>query len=510
MPMFTTYDGTRLAYHLRGEGEPLLCIPGGAMRASEYLGDLGGLTAHRQLVLLDLRGTGDSAAPDDPASYRCDRQVADVEALRGHLGLDRIDLLGHSASGNLALLYAARHPDRVGSLTLVAPGVRAVGIEVTEDDWRSAVALRAGEPWYEEGRAAFERTWAGEADWDEVRSAIRPFAYGRWDAAAQWHEAAAQAGANRDAASAYYAEGSFEPKATTAALAEVTAPVLVLAGEYDGGPTPARAAELAALFPNAELAVQRGAGHYPWIDDAEAFVRTVAAFLDPDVRTVTVGGVRLAYRVRGAEAAPPVVLVHGRGGDSRDWAQIAERLAATRRVYAVDLRGHGLSDWPGGYSFEAFRDDLRGFLVALGLAGADVVGHSMGGAAAALLAEDEPGLIGRLVLEETPPFFPLDPPRGPAERPEGRLGFDWPVVPSTDAQLNDPDPAWRGRFAAIAVPTLVVAGGPASRIDQKKLAWMASRIPGARLVTIDAGHLVHTERPAEYLAALGEFGIGVL
>ncbi|MFD9635934.1 alpha/beta fold hydrolase, partial [Streptomyces violascens] len=334
MPMFTTYDGTRLAYHLRGEGEPLLCIPGGAMRASEYLGDLGGLTAHRQLVLLDLRGTGDSAAPDDPASYRCDRQVADVEALRQHLGLDRIDLLGHSASGNLALLYAARHPDRVGSLTLVAPGIRAVGIDVTEDDWRSAVALRAGEPWHEEGRAAFERIWAGDAVRDEVRSAIRPFAYGRWDAAAQRHEAAAQAETNRDAASAYYAEGAFEPKATAAALAEVTAPVLVLAGEYDGGPTPVRAAELAALFPSAELAVQRGAGHYPWIDDAEAFVRTVAAFLEPDVRTVTVGGVRLAYRVRGAESAPPLVLVHGRGGDSRDWAQIAERLAATRRVYA--------------------------------------------------------------------------------------------------------------------------------------------------------------------------------
>ncbi|WP_406509815.1 alpha/beta fold hydrolase [Streptomyces sp. NBC_00212] len=508
MPTFTSHDGTELAYRLTGEGPPLVCLPGGPMRAASYLGDLGGLRAHRQLVLLDLRGTGDSATPEDPASYRCDRQVADVEALRAHLGLDRIDLLGHSASGNLALLYAARHPDRVGSLTLVASGTRAVGIDVTEDDWRSAVALRAGEPWYAEGRAAFERTWAGEAARDEVWDAIRPFAYGRWDAAARRHEAEGRAEANRDAASAYNAEGAFEPKATAAALAEVTAPVLVLAGEYDGGPTPARAAELAALFPNAELAVQRGAGHYPWIDDAEAFVRTVAAFLDPDVRTVTTDGARLAYRVRGAQTAPPVVLVHGRGGDCRDWAEIAERLAATRRVYAVDLRGHGLSDWPGGYSFEAFRDDLRGFITELGLAGTDVVGHSMGGAAAVLLAQEVPGLIGRLVLEESPPFFPLDPPRGPAERPEGRLGFDWPVVPATDAQLNDPDPAWRGRFATIAVPTLVVAGGPASQIDQKKLAWMASRIPGARLVTIDAGHLVHAERPAEFLAALGEFGIG--
>jgi len=78
------------------------------MQASAYLGDLGGLSAHRSLVLLDLRGTGESAVPADPASYRCDRLVDDVEALRAHLGMEQIDLLGHSAGGALAVLYAAR------------------------------------------------------------------------------------------------------------------------------------------------------------------------------------------------------------------------------------------------------------------------------------------------------------------------------------------------------------------------------------------------------------------
>ncbi len=89
-------------------------------------------------------------------------------------------------------------------------------------------------------------------------------------------------------------------------------------------------------------------------------------------------------------------------------------------MYALDLRGHGLSDRrPGGYGFDAFRDELGGFLKALGLTGATVVAHSMGAAAAYLLARDEPGLVGRLVLEEPPVFFPLDPPRPAAERPEG-------------------------------------------------------------------------------------------
>ena len=61
------------------------------MQDSVYLGDLGGLSARRQLIVLDLRGTGRSI-PADPASYRCDRLVDDVGALQDvHLGMDSID-----------------------------------------------------------------------------------------------------------------------------------------------------------------------------------------------------------------------------------------------------------------------------------------------------------------------------------------------------------------------------------------------------------------------------------
>lgn len=507
MPTFHTYDGTELAYHLAGQGAPLICLPGGAMRASAYLGGLGGLDRHRQLVLLDLRGTGDSAVPDDTATYRCDRLVDDVEALREHLGLEHIDLLAHSAAADLAALYASRYPRAVRRLLLIAPATGAAGLGFAEREAREAAGLRRAEPWYEEALPALEQIWAGRLD-DELRAAARPFLYGRWDETARAHAASSAAQINAVAARGYYAPGAFDPPATVAALRELASPVLVLAGELDGVTTPDRAAELAALFPESEFAVQRGGGHFPWLDDPGAFVRTVTAFLDPDVHSVQAGGIRLAYRVWGDPAAPPVVLVHGRCDDSRTWTAIAERLAAGHRVYAVDFRGHGLSDWPGRYSLELFRDDLHAFLEARNLAGATVVGHSMGGAAAYLLAGRQPGLIGRLVLEEAPPPFPLDPPRGPVERPDGELDFDWPVVPSVNAQLNDPDPAGRERLAGITVPTLVIGGGPGSQIDQEDLARMVRRIPGCRLVTIDAGHLVHTERPEEFLAALRSFGVG--
>ncbi|MEU9701699.1 alpha/beta fold hydrolase [Streptomyces sp. NPDC047981] len=506
MPTFTTYDGTELAYDVRGEGEPLVCLPGGPMRDAAYLGELGGLAAHRRLIVLDLRGTGASAEPADPASYRCDRQVADVEALRRHLGLERIDLLGHSAAGNLATLYAASHPERVRSLVLVTPGTRAVGIEITDEEWDRAGEVFQSEPWYEEARAGLA-TIGPDAPPARIMEIAAPFAYGRWDEAARAHAAALADEAHWAAAAAFYADGAFDPEATRAALAGLTAPVLILAGEYDGGPGPARAAELAECFPHAELVVQRGAGHYPWVDDAGAFARPIAAFLDPEVRTVTVDGVRLAYRAWGEEGAPPVVLVHGRGGSGAEWARIAGELAVDHRVYAVDLRGHGLSDWTGPYGFDVFRDELRGFLKELDLTGADVVAHSMGGAAAYLLAMDEPGLIGRLVLEEAPVFFPLDPPRTRADRPEGPLGLDWDVVHATDAQLNEPEPAWREGLAAITAPTLILAGGELSHFAQERIAWMANALPSARLVTIDVGHEIHRSRPDAFLAALRAFGI---
>lgn len=244
------------------------------MQSSAYLADLGGLTS---LVRLDLRGTGESDAPADTETYRCDRQVDDVEALRAHLGLERLDLLGHSAGGTIAVLYAARYPERVGRLVLVAPSPRVVGIDITDADRREVAEQRRGEPWFPEAFAAFERIWAGEptdADW----AGIAPFSYGRWDAASQANVAREDTEINIAAARTYYS-GGLDPDATRAALAGFDAPVLLVAGEYDVGLPPKRAAEYAGLFPRAELVVAPNSGHFPWLDEPAWFARTVTGFL---------------------------------------------------------------------------------------------------------------------------------------------------------------------------------------------------------------------------------------
>ena len=173
MPRFASYDGTEIGYHVRGEGPPLVCLPGGPGRAAEYLGDLGGLDRSRQLILMDSRGVGLSADPADPATFGADRLIYDVEALRVQLGLDQMDLLAHSAGAVLATLYAAAHPEHLSKLILITPGLAAVGIEVSQEQFRAALERLAAEPWYPAALAALEKITAGDLSIEAFR-ASRP------------------------------------------------------------------------------------------------------------------------------------------------------------------------------------------------------------------------------------------------------------------------------------------------------------------------------------------------
>jgi proline iminopeptidase len=278
VPSFPSHDGTEISYRVAGDGRPLVCLPGGPGRSSEYLGDLGGLSRWRQLVLMDPRGVGLSAVPADPATLRVDRLVDDVESLRVHLGLERMDLLAHSAGAALATLYAAAHPDRLAKLVLVTPGLDAVGVDGTEEQLRGALARRAAEPWYSGALAALEQIFGGH--WSmQAFQAARPFYYARWDDAAQAHAMAGVSERHRAAREGYFAHVSFEVPAIRAVLAKLAAPVLLYAGEFDPLVTPDLAARAATVFQDATVIVQPGVAHFPWVEDPVAFTAAISPFL---------------------------------------------------------------------------------------------------------------------------------------------------------------------------------------------------------------------------------------
>jgi 3-oxoadipate enol-lactonase len=216
-------------------------------------------------------------------------------------------------------------------------------------------------------------------------------------------------------------------------------------------------------------------------------------------RMIEAAGIRLAYRVWGSPGAPPLLLLHGLGDGAADWDGVAPAFARHWRVYAPELRGHGRSDRPGDYSVELMEADVLAFLDALQLDRVDLIGHSMGGLVGYLLAGDHPERVGRLVLEDVPALRPRE--RGAPERPEGDLPFDWEMVLAIRSQIDNPDPGWLERPGRITARTLVIGGGAGSHVPQDWVAELTRRIPGARIETIEAGHLIHVTEPEAFTRA---------
>ncbi len=277
---FAAADGTRLAYTSEGQGPALLCLPGGPGRAGAYLEDLAGLTAERTLVVLDARATGRSEVPADPATLRFDRLADDVEALRHHLGLETVDVLAHSAGCLVAQVWASRHPDRVRSLALVTPPGRLQGTD--RADVASIRASRSPEPWYADAAEAQQALEAGAppAQQQSLVRATRPFFYSRWDERTRAHAATADRQSSKRAELGFAAGvEDLDVAALMAGLRQVPAPVLVLGGELDALTGVAAVHEVAASFGAPDVVVLPDAGHFPWVDAADAFRAAVGDWL---------------------------------------------------------------------------------------------------------------------------------------------------------------------------------------------------------------------------------------
>jgi pimeloyl-ACP methyl ester carboxylesterase len=182
---------------------------------------------------------------------------------------------------------------------------------------------------------------------------------------------------------------------------------------------------------------------------------------------------------------------------------VASALASSRIVHAVNLRGHGPSDWPGTYSIELLADDVTGLLPQLANQPVDLVAHSLGGLVACQVASRRPELVGRLVLEDVGLLRPR--PSAVLARPAGVLPFDWRMVEQVRPEIDDPDPRWDQVFAAVRARTLVVAGGPSSTVPQEHVADLVRALPDGQIVTIDTGHLVHATSPEAFIRALHLF-----
>ena len=277
----TTGDGRRLAYRRTGQGPTLVCHGGGPGFSALYLGNLGGLDSHLELVLLDPLGAGGSDRPADARAYAVEDYAADVEELRAHLGFERMSLLGHSHGGIVAIAYAARHPERVERLVLASTLARWAPDQ--EAAMGAAVASHADEPWYADAKAALDAEQEGAFATDEELAdlALRefPFYFKRYgDNERAYLETLRAESPNANALRLFNQE-IFETFDLRPALEEITAPTLVVTGADDFITGPASAADLEEGIADVELVVIPQCGHFSFVEAPEAFREAALSFL---------------------------------------------------------------------------------------------------------------------------------------------------------------------------------------------------------------------------------------
>src|SRR5262245_18913444 len=280
MESLRTRDGRAIAYRVAGSGPTLVCHPGGPGFSSRYFAGFAGLGDSFTLVFLHPRGTEGSDRPADPRAYGTEDYVADLDELRGHLGLERMLLLGHSHGGVVAQAYAAAHPDRVERLVLASTLARFQAEQ--EAAMEAAMKAKEGEPWYEDARAALEAEQAGDWETDEelAKLALRefPFYFAEFGEREREYLRVLDGEIPCGAALKLFNEEVFTTFDLRPELARITAPTLVITGVADFICGPACAHEIANEVARSEL-VLLDCGHFVFVEQPEAFADAIRTFL---------------------------------------------------------------------------------------------------------------------------------------------------------------------------------------------------------------------------------------
>ncbi|MFQ3183078.1 MAG: esterase [Alteromonas macleodii] len=239
----------------------------------------------------------------------------------------------------------------------------------------------------------------------------------------------------------------------------------------------------------------------------------------------------LNFHTYGDPSLPNILIAHGLFGSGRNWGVIAKRLSDQFHVICPDMRNHGASPWFSSQSYADMANDLSALLDQPTL----IVGHSMGGKAAMVLALEYPHLISKLVVVD---IAPVAYPHSQSQHIDAMRAVDLSEVEKrTDvAKTLDPEvrdfllqsldvknkkwvlnlnvlaaemhkiigfPDVSGSFAG---PTLFLSGGDSHYVTPEYRPVIKNLFPSARFAKIpDAGHWLHAQKPREFEATLRAF-----
>jgi pimeloyl-ACP methyl ester carboxylesterase len=275
--IFTTPDGLTLSYERRGSGPLLVCHPGGPGASAAEFRDFAGLDDTFELVLLSPRGSHGSDPAED---YALASYAADVDALREHLGLEQLDLLGFSHGGIVAMKYATTFAPRVRRLVLA--GTLAVWGDDAEAAMQRSIESHRDEPWYAEAKQAIEEEQEGAfSSVDELIANVQrqaPLYFHRWEGNEQVGRELFSDFAHHEALH-YFNTVEFPTFDLRGELRTITAPTLVLVGEDDMIAGPVCADAIVGELQDVRRVTIRDSGHFLYVEQPEAFRVALTDFL---------------------------------------------------------------------------------------------------------------------------------------------------------------------------------------------------------------------------------------
>ncbi|HEX6658326.1 MAG TPA: alpha/beta hydrolase [Ilumatobacter sp.] len=264
-------NGTTLHFEIDGDRAPCLVLHGGlGLDHIVYRRTLGRLADHLRLVFIDHRGNGRSGRPP-LESITMEQLADDAVGVADHLGVGRFTVLGHSYGGFIAQELAIRHGARVGRLILVATTPGQLGSTEEPDDDEQ------GLPMPSDALEILQTPPRTDEEFEAAMARLLPFYFHRRSAA---DVAPLLAGSIYSAAAMARGFEILSGWSSVDRLATVSCPTLLIAGRHDVFTSFPQSHRIARRLPDAEVVVLDDSGHFPWIDEPEAFFAAVVDWLD--------------------------------------------------------------------------------------------------------------------------------------------------------------------------------------------------------------------------------------
>jgi proline iminopeptidase len=273
--------GGRVWYRIigTGSGTPLLVAHGGPGATHDYLLNHGRLGDQRPVVFWDQLESGNSDKPNDPSLWTIPRFVSEVDALRRHLALERVMLLGHSWGAAIAVEYAGARPSGLVACVLASPFIHA-------RDWVADNALYVAALPAEVAATIASHEAAGTTESAEYEAALKIF-YARHLCRVEPTPADMQRSFERLNEAVYHTMngpsefaviGTLRDMDCSPRLRQIACPVLFTCGEFDEA-APSSVRRYAGMTPKARFEVFAGASHTPHLEVSDAYFTILADFL---------------------------------------------------------------------------------------------------------------------------------------------------------------------------------------------------------------------------------------